>query len=418
MNVNQSKLVSVMNRRLKEATKFWYQACSDYQDLDEFLSSLNALIQALRNITFILQSNKKLIPDFDEWYSKQQEMMRANKLLKWLVKSRNTVVKQGDLKPKSLAKVSLVNWKNIPLMEFEVDPLLKREEIPMPKEIADIFVEIMREPAMRIERRWVVDTLPEYEVLEALSMCYVELKGVIKSSYVQCGLTTQEAESSLSVEPDGFILNNTVSDDIKVVNIDLKNGAVLELSTLSVFPTKEDSEYAMKRYKPNETFLKIKKSVRDDPFLLNEKLFDMAKIILKKDGYHISVVHFYYKNKPPSLSVLQFRDKTEQYVQIRRIANRIKGDEITGIIFISEMWESSFDSVKKHGVKYPVDDPDRKEALTVATVNNEGRYEMIFQFFHKDEKGRVIFDNCEKESDLSRAYWLSPILEAWGIKVG
>lgn len=55
------------HRRLAEAHLLWHQTLDNYQDPDAFRANLNATIQALRNVTFAIQSEKHAIAIFDEW---------------------------------------------------------------------------------------------------------------------------------------------------------------------------------------------------------------------------------------------------------------------------------------------------------------------------------------------------------------
>jgi hypothetical protein len=43
------------HRRLEEAHRLWHRAAESYDDPDEFRTNLNALLQALRSVTFVLQ---------------------------------------------------------------------------------------------------------------------------------------------------------------------------------------------------------------------------------------------------------------------------------------------------------------------------------------------------------------------------
>jgi hypothetical protein len=56
------------HQRLRQAHLLWHQASENYQDVDRFLTNINSLIQELRNITFILQSEKSQFTDFESWY--------------------------------------------------------------------------------------------------------------------------------------------------------------------------------------------------------------------------------------------------------------------------------------------------------------------------------------------------------------
>jgi hypothetical protein len=46
------------HQRLRQAHLLWHQASDNYQNVDLLLTNVDRLIQELRNITFILQSQK------------------------------------------------------------------------------------------------------------------------------------------------------------------------------------------------------------------------------------------------------------------------------------------------------------------------------------------------------------------------
>ena len=59
MNFNRNTCkVPVTHNRLLEAHYLWHQAALCYHDPFRFRTHMNALIQALRNITFALQNEK------------------------------------------------------------------------------------------------------------------------------------------------------------------------------------------------------------------------------------------------------------------------------------------------------------------------------------------------------------------------
>src|SRR5260370_41885928 len=94
--------------RLREAKHFWRQALASYDDSESFRINVNACIQALRNVTWLMQSGKDQIPGFDGWYARWQTEMEGDSTLKWLVKARNRIVKHADLKTESKARVFVV----------------------------------------------------------------------------------------------------------------------------------------------------------------------------------------------------------------------------------------------------------------------------------------------------------------------
>jgi len=72
-------LLAGVHSRLSEVHKFWHDMLSGYHKPENFRISLNAAIQALRNTTFLLQSNKSIIPNFDQWYEQYRDLIRQGR---------------------------------------------------------------------------------------------------------------------------------------------------------------------------------------------------------------------------------------------------------------------------------------------------------------------------------------------------
>src|SRR5947207_8464481 len=100
--------VPATHRRLHDGHQNWHETCIKYSDPEGFRIALNATIQTLRNVTWILQSELKHSAGFDAWYATWQDKMKNDKRMRWLVEARNKLVKQGDLQTHSLAKAMLM----------------------------------------------------------------------------------------------------------------------------------------------------------------------------------------------------------------------------------------------------------------------------------------------------------------------
>lgn len=74
----------------------------------DFVAQVDALVQALRNATFFLQSKKSDIEDFDKWYRPWQEMMQKDHRMLFVKNMRNKIVKQGINTAKSHALILLL----------------------------------------------------------------------------------------------------------------------------------------------------------------------------------------------------------------------------------------------------------------------------------------------------------------------
>lgn len=60
--------LAAVDKRLSDAHRLWHQADRDYFDPDGFRLAAQNTIQTLRTVTFILQKNKRVVPEFEGWY--------------------------------------------------------------------------------------------------------------------------------------------------------------------------------------------------------------------------------------------------------------------------------------------------------------------------------------------------------------
>ncbi len=103
------------HQKFKEATYFLGKCAEHYHMPAEFQYNLNAFIQALRNTTFMLQSEPSKPEGFGSWYASKQAEMRQNDLLRRFVQARNIVVKQSSLKAQSTACSGLFRGRRFKL---------------------------------------------------------------------------------------------------------------------------------------------------------------------------------------------------------------------------------------------------------------------------------------------------------------
>ncbi|MDO9462939.1 MAG: hypothetical protein Q7J61_03945 [Deltaproteobacteria bacterium] len=101
------------HNRLAQAHRLWHQTAAAYDDADGFQTNLNSLIEALRNVTFVLQNEKANIPHFDEWYQSWREKLKADPVMSWLHNARTTVVHKSDLEVMSKATAKIHNNMNL-----------------------------------------------------------------------------------------------------------------------------------------------------------------------------------------------------------------------------------------------------------------------------------------------------------------
>lgn len=397
MNLN---LEISLVRRLRESSKFWYQALNDYNDLDSFLSSINALIQSLRNITFIIQSNKESIPNFEKWYSAKQTQMKKDVVLKWLISKRNQIVKVKDLELKSVAEVTISNWLDVKMFRKEFpavtqNDVIKKEVYILLQKINKAILITMREPLLQIKRSWIEVELPENELLKTLAYCYVRLRELV----IETLKLIEPKYVFPEIESDSSLLKQFVPETKRTSYIDMKSWD--NISTEEK-PIDFNPKLVPKVIKLYGGFPKFPDS--NNPFDFIKPLKKFAKIALVKDGYHIPLLIIFREKLPLKMLLIPTRNKTEQYSLVRKIAEEVKTEDITGLLFVLEEWIYPRDNYNKH---------NRLEALAIIVINRELKYECHMLPFKKDKDNNITISDEIILDSLSDAYWLQPIISAW-----
>lgn len=175
--------------RLQEAHRLWHQALDLYSEPEGFRINLNACIQALRNVTFVLQKEHAGVPNFEHWYTNWQMHMKQDPIMRWLVDARNTIVKEGDLETRSHSMVSVIDYYfTTPVFVSEMPPLLTTDMIATQLAASKNAPEALKGKAfIKVERCWVVNNLPDAELLETLAHAYGVLSNVVSDAHKEAG---------------------------------------------------------------------------------------------------------------------------------------------------------------------------------------------------------------------------------------
>ena len=285
--------LSSVHNRISEVHKFWHDMLSGYQNPENFRIGLNAAIQALRNVTFLLQSNKSVIADFDKWYEKYRDIMKSDEILRWLHQARNIIVKQEDLKLHSIASARVRTWDDVSRLEFQISPFITTEQIA--KDLVRMHVVKAPEPIadhaiLNVERKWVVSDLPNYELLDVIAHGYKFFEKLLLDAHEQARLDKEvciaehDPKHENSFEPCMSVTRDDRSANIK-------------LSTQELFPKVEFDDFT-KVSKTPEFQKKIKRYSEIKPALPRQvgELFEFVKIMNERakqmlviDGGHTTI---------------------------------------------------------------------------------------------------------------------------------
>ena len=164
-------------KRLSDVAQLLRQCAASYFEPDRFRLNCNQFLTTSRTVNFLIQKDKALIPNFDEWYAAQViELWAGDKVMAWGRDSRNHIEKVGDLDFESELAVTLIFTHDEDqdisilcarneLIGATVRHLLRHAEKHLPTGVSDASV-------LRIRRRWVANTLPGRELLSALTYIY------------------------------------------------------------------------------------------------------------------------------------------------------------------------------------------------------------------------------------------------------
>lgn len=399
-----------VEKRLMDSFHLWMKLSDKYFSPDEFRINLNSTIQELRNITFILQKNKGFIKNFDDWYSNWQSKMRMDKILKWLVESRNKIVKEGDLETDSIAKVSIIyNWFEPPVKEFSVQPFFNSKEITefVLKTISEN--EIPRNSILKVERQWIESSLKEIELLEALIHCFDMYAALIYDAHkyinnVSCPYLTFYEKEIKNIKKDYSLGKDTYL----VTYYDLTTKESIAPKLIEHTPTEDDFKTIEEHY----DFLKKFEHPKSKNTTLKEEAelkFEFAKNILAADGYHLPTVILSDEDGKKEVHQLRLENKRDTFLTFRKIAKVIEANKYTRAICIGESWVAIAD--ENHPEWLPGDYPNKKEALLVVAIEKDGEEISITSVFTR-EGDKIIFGTKQLIKE-ANSYFLNPIKDVW-----
>ena len=415
-NLNQSPCaLASPDRRLCDGLNLLVETKQNYFDPDSFRMSLNNTIQTLRNVTFVLQNTKSSFPTFDKWYLPWQELMKADNLMKWLITSRNIIAKQGDLETRSLTRINIVeSWFDPPRFEMEVPPFTRTED----------FARLLSERVprgipwdaglLRVERRWIHDALPTHEILDSLVHSFDVLSELLfdahnvlldQQSRTQCPWFGTLETTAGRVSPCTL-----AQDWDRTVWLDLRDGAVMIPVTAPMTQSEEDLRETVGRYHGAEN-LKQKLTAASS---LEERAafwFEVAKDVLKTDGYHLPTTLLGNPDGRMTINQLHMEDRTAKHLILRKVAAEVERTGADSVILINEAWLSRRGTLPTFG--YAVDDPNREEVLQLIAADAQGNVVAHNAVFVRDVENRIQFTEEVRTTTNIVANLLQPIMDVW-----
>lgn len=408
------------HRRLVEAHLLWHQTLDKYHDPDGFRANLNATIEALRNITFVLQNEKSAFTEFDKWYVPWQAQLKVDAAAKWLHEARTTVVHKGELESHSTAEVRLITWRdevlaklvvpvNTPAADIIEDPRLLESlgSHPSPADVKDA--------AVAVERRWSTGEVGNLEILEATAKVYGLLSDLVLDAHVhlnrcRCIPDTEDHPHFRSVHDRTGTLKCMATGSERRTEI-------FKLATRQrVIPTTDWDllpypEEAAKRYGfDREGAIPAWQEL--DPIALAEKIQYRAKRILSVDRYHQRMMFIRDGSGKWHMNALFAADRTEKHLLMRMAAQFVESAGCDAIIDVGESWSAPMSSMRGLDISSIQDAKGAGELLWVMVATREGVSRSYATPFTRGPFGGIRFGDTKRTDGKFPAY-LEPILDVW-----
>ena len=369
----------------------------------------------MRSITFIVQKNKAIIPDFDLWYGEWQKTLGADPLMVWMRDARNKIEKQGDLDAHSFVRAEIVAsyMDNGPRVEVPAKlwdaPLQLVKSIPT----GAVGDHIRKDGIVRIQRRWVENTLPDHELLDAVAIAYGRLSLLVSDAHHQLGLPkpktihTPTGAAYPEGQRGGRLPCMIGHADTRTLDVWLATGVPVEFEVIEPEIDLKEGPKLEARYgmKPADIF--GASNATEDRL---RSLFATARTMFEKDGYHITITFLLRDGIPVEIRELRPGEHGHKYLMMRSLAHEVAKRGADAVILIGEAWSAPVDPSKP--LMRAVDSPDRRELLTGTVVSKTGEPVHLEAEIKRNGKTVTLDPTIEARGGVHFAF--APVYEAWG----
>jgi hypothetical protein len=344
--------------------------------------------------------------------------MRADPLMRWLHNARTQIDKRGDLDTSSTARVKVVaGWGEPFSMDLEMPPLVP------PDAIAEWLGEdapdrVRREGVLIVERRWVVDDLPDWELLDALAYCYGFLANVVRDAHALRGLSmrtfTDESHEQKPVRTEhlgGRLPCMVATEAARSARLHLARGELMSVEQESVVVGREhlgEMERAAKHYGVDPSLFE---GASGDFLELARGWSEMAKRVLTTDKHHNTAAMLFSPSNEMQISSLTPEDHQEKYILMDELARDVELAGADKLIYVTEAWRAPITDDPALAAVRPSDRQARTEALLVTAAMADGRVRTFTTPFTRDG-GEIVLSETVVE-DQPYAPFLASVFRTW-----
>lgn len=322
-------------RRLRDLSRLLRNCGDTYFSPDLFRQNTNQFLQTSRTVTFIIQKNKGDIADYEDWYRDHVlAPWASDKIMTWAKDSRNVIEKEGDLEMHSALSVVVlfsheaaedveIKTTRPHLLQADINRIAKLAKEKLPPGILDAAV-------LRLERRWVANSLPETELVYALTYAYARVFKVCQALAEHSGRTL---DSSV---PHPTSMDPSSKDVFKARYIKLGKPGLGRTATLRI---EKDPNF-----QPPLALVALKQELESLPRPASlietvELISKLARVTFLHHGNHVPMLFLFDEGwKQVDFLTTQFADQADKFLFWRHAASRAGYLHATALVWVSESW--------------------------------------------------------------------------------
>lgn len=397
-------------RRLTDLWLLLERCHATYMEPELFRLNTNQFLQTSRTVTFIVQKNKDSIPGFEAWYPPIVAGWASDTVMSWAKDSRNKIEKEGDLELHSKLELTLfftyLIEQDIRLSTGRTELLKAGTKRLLRFATKNLPSNVIESAAIKVERKWVANTLASWELLHAFSYIYTTL-------YRMC----QELAIQLDTKIDSAVPHPTdlYPDRQRACQIKYLKLSNLRVHTQHTYRIDADPTYTppakMAAANMRDKFANAKTTEG-----MFDTLTEMAELIFEHDGYHIPMTYLFdEKMNVVDYIPVHFVDQVEKYIFWRDVADRVTATKAKMVASIGEAW---IRDLKHYYTQRLTDLPIIGERLFVNVLDSTGWFRTASWDILRPDKGakptlkRVPEDDEFKEKT---PFYFAPVLRAFGI---
>jgi hypothetical protein len=345
-----------------------------------------------------------------------QERLKADALMRWMVNARNKIEKEGDLEAHSLVRAEIIGSYLDEGPKVEIPARLFDAPLALIKSIPNNAVgdHLHAHGVLKIQRRWVENTLPDYELLDAVAIAYGRVSQLVRNAHCQLGLpepVTTNVETGQKYG-EGFRSGRLPCmighADLRSLNLSLADGSLVQLEKINKAVDLSQAQKAAKRYALRPETIFGPDNTSEEAMAAN--LFRTARTMFLKDGYHVTILFLLRERRPVQIMEMRSETQGQKYLIMRDVAHDVVKHGADAVIVISEVWTSPLDPQKPY--QRAVDSLARGEALVARLVAKTGDPIEWTAKIHRKGRSASLGETLVERDGIPFSF--APIYEAWG----